>query len=68
MKRDKREEIKNMTDAELTNKIASLTDQLFKMRNDMAIGRIEKPHLISESKKTIARCQTVLRERKSGKK
>ena len=66
-KKQKMETLKNMTDAELTQKVASLQTELHKLKFDAKSGRLEKPHKIRASKKDIARCNTIVRERKSGR-
>lgn len=56
-------DIRNMTETEIGNKITSLREQLFKFRFEQKTGRVEKPHLIREAKKDIARCRTILKEK-----
>ncbi len=56
-------DIRNMTEAEISNKIISFREQLFKMRFEQRSGRVEKPHRIKETRKDIARCNTILREK-----
>ena len=56
----------NMTDAEIEQNLRSLKEELYKLRVEVKSGRIDKPHRIGEAKKNIARCYTILRERKSG--
>ncbi|MDD4202088.1 MAG: 50S ribosomal protein L29 [Candidatus Omnitrophica bacterium] len=66
-KKQNLETLKNMTDAELTQKVSSLHNELYKFKFDAKSGRLEKPHMISALKKDIARCNTIVRERKSGR-
>ena len=56
-------DVRNMTEAEISNKIISLREALYKFRFEQKTGRVEKPHLIKEAKKDIARCYTILREK-----
>ena len=58
-------DIKNMTIAEIGNKIISLTEELFKLRFEQKSGRVEKPHRIRETKRNIARCHTILKEKEN---
>ena len=67
MARAKKEEIKNMTESELGHRVTTLKQELFKLRAEQSSGRIEKPHMIRQTKRQIARCLTILRERESGK-
>ena len=61
-------DIRNMTEAEIGNKILSARESLFKLRFEQKTGRVEKPHRIMETRKEIARLQTVLREKKNAEK
>jgi large subunit ribosomal protein L29 len=56
-------DIRNMTEAEIGNKIISLQEELFKMRFEQRSGRVEKPHRIEQTRKDIARCNTILKEK-----
>ena len=58
----KAKDIRNMTAAEINQKISAVKDELFKLRFEQKTGRVEKPHRIKEAKKEIARCFTVLKE------
>lgn len=60
-------ELRNMTVDEIRMKMDSLKSELFNMRTEARAGRIEKPHRISETKKDIARCMTVLKEKADAK-
>lgn len=59
----KTKEIIDMTTAELETKIASLKDELFNLRFQMATGQLENPMKIREVKKSIARIKTIQRQR-----
>ena len=63
-------EIRNLSTAELTEKVAGLKEELFNLRFQLATGQLENPMRIREVKKTIARIKTVQREEelKAGKK
>ncbi|MBU0683784.1 MAG: 50S ribosomal protein L29 [Candidatus Omnitrophota bacterium] len=58
-------EIKNMTIAEIENKLVSLREQLFKLRTELTSGRIERPSRFRFLRHDIARCCTILKEKKS---
>ena len=60
----KSSDIRNMTDAEIRNKITSLQSDLYKLRFEQKAGRVEKPHRLRDTKRDIARCYTILREKK----
>lgn len=62
----KANEIRNLTTAEIEQKTASLKEELFNLRFQLATGQLDNPARIREVKKTIARAKTVLRERELG--
>lgn len=55
-------EIRNLSTAELDEKVAGLKEELFNLRFQLATGQLENPMRIREIKKTIARIKTVQRE------
>jgi large subunit ribosomal protein L29 len=55
-------EMRDMSTGELNQKIASLKEELFNLRFQLATGQLENPMRIKEVKKTIARIKTVQRE------
>ena len=55
-------EIRNLSTAELTEKVAGLKEELFNLRFQLATGQLENPMRIREVKKTIARIKNVQRE------
>ena len=55
-------EIRNLSTAELTEKVAGLKEELYNLRFQLATGQLENPMRIREVKKTIARIKTVQRE------
>jgi len=57
---------KNMTTAEIEQKITSLKEELFNLRFQLATGQLENTARIREVRKGIARAKTVLRERELG--
>jgi len=57
-------DLRNMTDAELENKIHGLMEELFKLRFEKRSGRVEKPHKLKIARKDLARAITILKEKK----
>lgn len=62
----KASELRNMTTAEIEQKINSFKEELFNLRFQLATGQLENTSRISEVKKEIARAKTILRERELG--
>ncbi len=56
-------EIRELTSAEIQEKIVSCKEELFNLRFQQATGTIEKPSRIRELRHEVARMKTVLRER-----
>jgi len=56
------EEIRKMSDEELSNELASLKEELFKLRFQHATNQLDNPSQISAVKKDIARVKTIIRE------
>jgi len=63
----KANELRNMTADEIIQKIDTLKKGLFNMRTEAKAGRIEKPHMLKISRKDIARCETILKEKVNAK-
>lgn len=63
----KANELRNMTVDEVRQKIGLLKIELFNLRTEAKAGRIEKPHKISQTRKDIARCETVIKEKSDAK-
>jgi len=61
-------DLRNMTDAELHQSALKLGEELYALRCDQQIGRLEKPSNQRIAKKNIARINTILKERKIEKK
>jgi large subunit ribosomal protein L29 len=59
----KAKNLRDLTKDELVNKVSELKGELFNLRFQLATGQLENPMRIREVKKTIARTQTVLKER-----
>ena len=56
-----------MTDAELAQKKNALKTELFNLRYQVKIGRVEKPHRIRMIRREIARIETVSKTRDHGR-
>ena len=61
----KAKELRDMSEAELQAKVKELKDELFRLRFQHAINQLDNPHVISDTKKDIARVMTVLRQKQS---
>ncbi len=57
------DELKNLEKSELFEKISKLKQELFHFRSQLALGRMENPMRIRETRKDIARVKTVLRQK-----
>lgn len=55
-------DIRNMSAAEMEQKVSGLKEELFNLHFQLATGQLENPMRIREVKKTIARIKTVQRE------
>ena len=58
----KAQELREKNLAELKEQLASLNDELFKLRFQLTINQLDNPTRISAVKKDIARVKTVMRE------
>ncbi len=59
----KANEIRDLTTAEIEQKVQSLKEELFNLRFQLATGQLENTARIREVRKAIARMKTVVRER-----
>ena len=57
------DEIRDLSETELSEKLASLKEELFNLRFQLATGQLENPMRLKDVKKSIARVKTVQRER-----
>lgn len=62
----KAKEFRNLTTAEIEQKVNSLKEELFNLRFQLATGQLDNPLRIREVRRSIARAKTVLRERELG--
>lgn len=56
-------EIKNLTAAEINQKIEEASEELFNLRFQLAIGQVSDTNRIAALKRDVARMKTVLRQR-----
>ena len=59
----KTEDIRDMTDAEIEERIGELKEERFKLRFRSATMELENPMLVNTIKRDIARLKTILHER-----
>ena len=59
----KANEIRELTTAEIEQKVKSLKEELFNLRFQLATGTLENTARIRQVRKAIARMKTVVRER-----
>jgi large subunit ribosomal protein L29 len=62
----KASEIRNLTSAEIEQKITAFKEELFNLRFQLATGQLDNPMRIREVRKAIARAKTILHERQLG--
>ena len=56
-------EVRELSTAELKEKLYSLKEQLFELRRKKAVGALERPEQVIGVRKDIARVNLVIRER-----
>ena len=59
--------IRELNDVEIQNKINDLKQELFNLRFQAEVGKLENTAQLKKVKKEIARCYTVLTERENTK-
>ena len=59
----KANEIRELSAAELNEKLASLKAELFNLRFQHAVNQLDKPIRLKDVKKDIARVKSVIREK-----
>ena len=63
VKKSQVNKIRELNDVEIQNKISDLKQELFNLRFQAAVGKLENTAQLRKVKKEIARCYTVLTER-----
>ena len=61
----KANELTAMTQEQLEEKVKELKSQLFSLRFQLATGQLQNTMQISETKRDIARCKTILRQKQA---
>ena len=56
-------DIRDLSDAELQQKLDGMKDELFNLRFQLATAQLENPMRIREVRQTIAQIKTIMRER-----
>jgi len=56
-------EARDLSTAELVAKIASLKEELFNLRFQLAVNNLDNPARIREVRRSIAQCKTIIHER-----
>lgn len=64
-RKEKVQELRNITRDELLQKEKNLKEELLKLNAQRYSGRVEKPHMFASLKKDIARIKTILNEKKA---
>ncbi len=60
------EELRDLTDLELDQKLDEFKEELFNLRFQNATAQLDNPMRIREVRRTIARIKTIKRERELG--
>ena len=60
------DELRNLTDAELEQKLGEFKEELFNLRFQHATAQLNNPMRIKEVRRIIARIKTIMRERELG--
>ncbi|MBQ7975132.1 MAG: 50S ribosomal protein L29 [Clostridia bacterium] len=58
-------EVRELSIAELNEKLAELKQELFNLRFQKAVNQLENPKKIGDVKKTIARILTIIHEKEN---
>lgn len=59
----KASEFRNLTSAEIEQKISGFKEELFNLRFQLATGQLDNPMRIRDVRKEIARAKTIIHER-----
>jgi ribosomal protein L29 len=64
-RREELEKLQNLSDEELRDEAARLKESLFRLNFKLALGEMDAIKTVRREKKSLARIQTLLRERKT---
>lgn len=56
-------EIREMSNEEIKAQVATLKEELFNLRFQLAVNNLDNTARIREVRKSIAKCKTIIRER-----
>jgi large subunit ribosomal protein L29 len=56
-------ELRELNDRELVNRLREFKEELFNLRFQNATGQLDNTSRVSQVRKDIARCETLLRQR-----
>ena len=56
-------ELRELNTDGLRDKVAELEDEVFRLRIRKSMGQLEKPTIIRDARKNLARVKTILREK-----
>ena len=59
-------EVRQLSEAELSNRLTELKAELFNLRFQLATGQLDNPLRVKAVRKDIARVKTIVRERELG--
>ena len=59
-------EVRQLSEAELSNKLSELKAELFNLRFQLATGQLDNPLKVKAVRKDIARVKTIVKERELG--
>jgi large subunit ribosomal protein L29 len=60
-------EIRDLAPAEIETKLRETREKLTQLRLRKQTGQVEKPHLLREYRKDVARLETILNQKKTSK-
>lgn len=66
-KKSSANKLRSLTDEQLVKKIDDLKQEIFNLRFQAAVGKLENTARLKNAKKDVARCYTILTERKNVK-
>ncbi len=66
VKQMKASELRNLTSAEIEQKVSGFKEELFNLRFQLATGQLDNPTRIRDVRKEIARAKTIIHERLLG--
>ena len=66
-KREELDKLREMADDELQAEAARLRESLFRLNFKLALGEVDAVKRIRQEKKSLARIQTLMRQRPEGK-